>query len=206
MQARSAEVRRLVAALQLGGVEGPSSGEAGAPAVRLSPADASAALLSLSALGRDVLFEAEMEALVQVRHHVPALSAPQWRCPCWPRKQEHSPTHTLALCRTTSGQGPDAVPELCKPERTTFGRLLLASVQLHQATAAPRHSYMCMHAQTQPHKTDVHLRRCRAWTSRTRARLLSCLSKSCGRSRAPSMQRPACRRSQTRLQPLLRAV
>lgn len=68
VQARSAEVRRLVAALQLGEGENPSSGEAGAPSVRLSPADVSAALLSLSALGRDVLFEAEMEALIQVRH------------------------------------------------------------------------------------------------------------------------------------------
>lgn len=67
VQARSVEVRRLVAALQLGGVAKPSSGNAGAPVVRLSLADVSAALLSLSTLGGDVLFEAEMEALVQVR-------------------------------------------------------------------------------------------------------------------------------------------
>ena len=70
MQARTARVRQLVAALRL------DAGAAGAPAVRLSSADVGSALVSLSTLGQDVLFEAEMEALVQVCN-MPSIHAAQ---------------------------------------------------------------------------------------------------------------------------------
>ena len=111
VQARSAEVRRHVATLQLGEGANPSSGDAGAPVVRLSLADVSAALLSLSTLGGDVLFEAEMEALVQVRRTARLTAPAQRRCAQWMRDQGRSwqaCTGTTPRHNGTSGRRPVA--------------------------------------------------------------------------------------------------
>lgn len=111
-----------MAALQLGEVTKPSSNKAGPPAVRLSPADVSAALMSLSNLGGDVLFEAEMEALVQVRR-MPRRTAPaQRRRAHWFRQQGHvRHVHTGTMLHHFCG--PVAVTMLCIPR--AFGHVLM---------------------------------------------------------------------------------
>ena len=63
------------------------------------------------------------------------------------------------------------------------------------------HEDMLMRAHSRLLKSDMRLRRCRAWTCRTRPRPRSSWSRWCGRSQAPSMPRLACRRSRTRSQP-----
>ena len=123
VQARRAEVRRHVAALQLGEGTIPSSGDAGAPVVRLSLADVSAALLSLSTLGGDVLFAAEMEALVQVRWTARLTAPAQRRCAPWMRDQGRgwqACTGTTPRHDGTLGRRPVAASRCTNPGTRCF--------------------------------------------------------------------------------------